>query len=245
MTRSAIHAATDTARSHPGPATGQVRAPERVASVLLVDHQTTLRQALARELTRRSEFEVVGQAGSLREARRTLEDVDVAIVELVLPDGSGGELISDLRTASPDAQTLVLGGSLTRTQTAFAVAHGAAGVMSKAEPLDRVLDAVRRLALGEALIGPRQTVELLRYAAEQRERQRGDRDAIASLTAREREILQALASGHNAGAIAELLTISPRTARNHITNILAKLGVHSQLQALVIAVRYDIVEIHE
>jgi PAS domain S-box-containing protein len=75
------------------------------------------------------------------------------------------------------------------------------------------------------------------------EQEHADRSAVATLTPREREVLQALADGPDSHAIADRLHITLRTERNHVANILAKLGVHSQLQALVFALRYDLVEI--
>jgi DNA-binding NarL/FixJ family response regulator len=105
------------------------------------------------------------------------------------------------------------------------------------------VDAVRRLQAGETLLPLGEVLELLRVAGSQREREYDDRQAIAQLTPREREVLQALADGLNTRQIAERLHISIRTERNHVASILAKLGVHSQLQAVVVALRYEIVEI--
>lgn len=89
-----------------------------------------------------------------------------------------------------------------------------------------------------------QVVELLRYAGHQREQEHTDRQAIERLTRREREVLQLLAEGLDSQPIADRLHITLRTERNHIANILTKLDVHSQLQAVVFALRYDIVKIH-
>jgi DNA-binding NarL/FixJ family response regulator len=85
-------------------------------------------------------------------------------------------------------------------------------------------------------------VELLRFAGRKREEEYEARQAIARLTPREKVVLQALAEGLDSREIAEQLSISVRTERNHMANILAKLGVHSQLQALVFAQRYGVVE---
>jgi DNA-binding NarL/FixJ family response regulator len=93
------------------------------------------------------------------------------------------------------------------------------------------------------LLPMEEIVALLRHAGRQREQEADDRAAIEQLTPRELELLQALAEGLDGGAIAERLHISRRTERNHFTNILNKLGVHSRLQALVLALRYDVVRI--
>jgi DNA-binding NarL/FixJ family response regulator len=99
------------------------------------------------------------------------------------------------------------------------------------------------LTAGETLLPLEEAVELLRFAGSKREQEYEAHQAIARLTSREKEVLQALAEGLNSQEIAERLSISVRTERNHMSSILAKLGVHSQLQALVFAVRHGVVEI--
>jgi DNA-binding NarL/FixJ family response regulator len=191
-------------------------------------------------------FMVVGQAGSLAEARRmleTLQAVDVAIIDLRLPDGSGGDLIRELRAHHPRAQALVLSAVLSRADIARAVEYGAAGVLHKMAGMDEVVEAVERLNAGEMLLTLEEVVELLRFASSRREEEYEARKAIERLTSRERELLQALAEGLDSREIAERLHISVKTEANHLTSILNKLGVHSRLQALVFAVRYGAVEI--
>jgi DNA-binding NarL/FixJ family response regulator len=106
-----------------------------------------------------------------------------------------------------------------------------------------VADAVRRLRAGETLMLLEEVVELLRFAGSEREQEYEARRAAESLTPREREVLQALAEGLDGKEIAERLHTSVRTERNHMASILSKLGVHSQLQALVFALRHGVVEI--
>lgn len=221
---------------------GGTTAPVRV---LLVEDHAAVREAIAAAFERERGVEVTGQAGSLAEARGMLGDVrvDVALLDLRLPDGDGCELIPELRHLNPGAQALVLSASLDRREIARAIEHGAAGVLSKAARLELVVDTVRRLGAGEIVMPPDEMVDLLRYASRQRAREHDDRQALAELTAREREVLQALANGLNARQLAEHLHISIRTARNHTSNILTKLRVHSQLQAILLALRYDVVRI--
>jgi len=165
------------------------------------------------------------------------------VLDLGLPDGYGADLIKELRMVNPRAQALVLSAAFDRADIARAVQSGAAGVLNKTADLDDVVDAVRRLRAGETLLPMDEIVELLRFADHQREREHDEREALAELTSREREILQALAEGLDSQRIADRLHVSIHTARNHINNILAKLGVHSQLQALILAFRYDVVKI--
>ena len=216
---------------------------EEKVRILLVEDHAIFREVLAPTLEQEASFEVVGQAGSLAEARRMLERVDVAVIDLGLPDGYGGDLIKDLREANPHAQALVLSATLERAEIARAVEAGAAGVVHKTAHLDEVVDALRRLRRGETLLPLEEVVELLRFASSRREEEHEAHQAIEKLTPREREVLQALARGLDSQQIAERLHISLRTERNHMASILSKLGVHSQLQALVFALRYGVAEI--
>jgi PAS domain S-box-containing protein len=219
---------------------------EEEVRILLVDDHASIREALASTFEGEG-FEIVGQAGSLAEARRMLEEaqqeIDVAVVDLGLPDGYGADLSEELREKNPQAQTLVLSASLDHANTARAVEQGAAGVLNKTAHLDEVVEAVRRLRAGETLMPLEEVVGLLRYAGRAREHEYEARQALEKLTSREIDVLQALAEGLASEGIAERLQISVSTQRNHVSSILLKLGVHSQLQALVFAVRHGVVEI--
>lgn len=214
---------------------------ERVG-VLIVDDHAAIRESIALAFEQDGGFRIAGLAGSLAEARTKLDGVDVAIIDLGLPDGSGAEL-ADLRAANPRAQPLVLSATVDRSSTAQAVERGAAAVLCKTAHLHQIVEAVRRLRAGETLIPLTETVELLRFAGRERERASSAQRLIDSLTAREREVLQLLADGLDGAAVASRLHISPRTQRNHVANILSKLGVHSQLQALVFALRHGVVTV--
>ena len=211
--------------------------------ILLVEDHASLRQAVAALFDREPGFTVVGQAGSLAEARTILDGVDVAIVDLNLPDGFGGDLIKEMRAANPHAMALVLSAYFDRAEIAQAVESGAAGVLHKSAGINEVVEAVRRLRACESLLPLEEIVELLRFASSRREQEQEALQAIAQLTPREREVLKPLAAGLDGKEIAEQLNISLRTERNHMASILAKLGMHSRLQALVFALRHGVVNI--
>ena len=193
------------------------------ARVLLVDDHAAIREAMAMAFADDGRFVVAAQAGTVAEARQALEGIDVAIIDLVLPDGDGSDLIAELRAVNPNAQALVLSANVDRSAAARAVEKGAAGVLSKITHLHEVVGAVRRVLAGETLIPLDEVVELLRFAGRERERELDERRLIETLTAREREILQLLADGLDGPAMAARLYISPRTQRNHVANILGKL----------------------
>jgi PAS domain S-box-containing protein len=217
--------------------------PGEEVRILLVEDHVAVREAVASAFVREEDFTVVGQAASLAEARGMLDEVDVAVVDLALPDGYGGDLITELRDANPGAQALVLSASIDRADIARAVESGAAGVLAKTAHLDEVVESVRRLRAGEALMPLAEVVDLLRFASRRRQREHDDRLAISRLTPREREVLQGLAEGLDSQGIAERLHITGRTERNHVASILTKLGVHSRLQALVFGLRYGVVRV--
>ena len=211
--------------------------------VLLVDDHAAFREPLAFMFDREPEFEVVAQAGSLSEARRDLEVIDLAVVDLDLPDGDGTELIGELRAVNPEGMVLVLTASVDREAYARAVEAGAAGVLNKSARIMEVIEAARCLVEGKALLSSDEVVELLRLAARGRERDHEARLAIEQLTPRELEVLQALADGLSDKEIAERLYVGSGTVRSHVVNIFGKLGVHSRLQALLFAVRHGLIDI--
>ena len=214
--------------------------------VLLVEDHASFRQALAFMLEREPGFEVAGQVGSLAEARQlngeVLENVEVAIVDLALPDGDGLELIEDF-SSEPRMTTLVLSASLEPGRFARAVEAGASGVLHKSTPIKDIVEAVQLLRAGEALLSPAEVVEMLRLVGRERQEELAARQAVERLTPREKEVLQALAEGLESKEIAEKLNVTVETERTHMVNILHKLGVHSRLQALVFAARYGVVQI--
>jgi DNA-binding NarL/FixJ family response regulator len=211
--------------------------------VLLVDDHAAIREALALAFAQDDGFIVTGQAGSMAEARALLDGVDVAIVDLELPDGDGADLVEELHLHDPGIETLVLTAHADRPSIARAVDRGAVAVLSKTTHLHEVVSAVRRLRAGERMMAPDELVDLLRLARRRRERELDERRLVDALTAREREVLQLLAEGLSGAAIARLLHISPRTQRNHVASVLAKLDVHSQLQAVVFALQHGLVQV--
>lgn len=211
--------------------------------VLLVEDHAAFRQPLAFILDREEGLTVVGQAGSLAEARRQLTGVDVAVVDLNLPDGSGVDLVHELRSVNPESMVLVLTGSVNPGDYARAVEAGAAGVLHKSAGLSEIIRAIHRLAAGEILLAPSDLIDMLRLSGQQRLREREAQAALERLTPREHEVLQALADGLNDKEIAVRLNIRTETVRTHMVNILGKLGVESRLQALIFAVRQGLVSI--
>jgi DNA-binding NarL/FixJ family response regulator len=164
-------------------------------------------------------------------------DADVAVMDLGLPDGSGADVMWELREANPSVKILVLTSSVDREQIARAVEAGAGGFLHKSVGVGEIVGAIRRLASGEVLIPPEEIIDLLRLAAQKREEWHRQRLAVMKLTRRETEVLEALAEGLDSEGISRRLGVTVETERTHIVNILNKLKAHSRLEAVVIAVQ--------
>lgn len=214
---------------------------------LLVDDHPSFRMPLAFMFEQEPDLKVIAQAGSLAEARETLErvgsSVDLVLVDLDLPDGSGTKLIREVHAANPNALVLVLSAFSDRKWLAQAIEAGAAGILHKSSRVDEVIDAVRRLWAGEHLISPKEVVEATRFMDRQRQEDREAQQLFAKLTPREREVLQALANGLSDKELAQNLHVDVDTVQTHMGNIRSKLEVASRLQALVFAVRHSVVKI--
>ncbi len=113
-----------------------------------MEDSATVRQAIASEFEADPRFEVVGQAASLAEARQLLAQAEVAILDLGLPDGSGADLIPELRRANPNARAIVLSTTYDRSLHLRATEHGAAAVLDKLAHLGQVTQAVWQILSG-------------------------------------------------------------------------------------------------
>jgi RNA polymerase sigma factor (sigma-70 family) len=219
---------------------------EHSIRLILVDDHRSFRVPVAYMLDREPDLVVVGQASSLAEAREQIASgiaIDVALIDLDLPDGNGVDLIHALRASNPTAYAVVLSGTADAKARALAVEAGASAVLHKVIDIAEIADAVRRLSAGETLIPPVEVIALAREAARFREQTRAARSVLANLTPRERDVLQAIADGLSDKQIADRLYVSPKTVRNHVAGLLDKLGVDSRLQALILALRHGIVAI--
>jgi DNA-binding NarL/FixJ family response regulator len=211
--------------------------------LLIVEDHAAVRDPLAFLLSREPDMTIVGAVGSLSEARQHLSGVDIALLDLDLPDGIGTDLIGQIRAASPGARALILTGSGNLQNHARAIGAGASGVLHKTTAISEIIEAIRKLATGEPLLAPDELIALLRLAARQREQDSETEQRLSQLTPRERDLLRALAQGLSDQQIADRHSVSIRTIQTQMARLLDKLGVDSRLQALVLAVRHRVVHI--
>lgn len=212
--------------------------------VLLVEDHRVFREALALAVALEPDLGIAGQAGSVAEARALIQGgarFDVLVLDLDLPDGHGASLIERMLATRPGTQVLVLTASADRSDLTGAVRAGAAGVLHKTSELVDIIGAIRLLGAGQSLLTPEEVASLAREDRVEHRRERIEREALAQLTRREREVLQLLAEGLADREIAARLSISPPTVHAHMARLLGKLGVESRLKALIVAVRHGVV----
>ena len=212
--------------------------------LLLVDDHTTFRGALAFMLDREADITIAGEAGNLADARSILErtPIDVALVDLDLNGEDGTALVHAMHARHPESVAIVLTANQRAESRAIAVAAGAVGVLFKTASIPEVIAAVRQAASGQALITRMELVALFRDAAAHQAKTADGERALRSLTAREKDVLRALAEGLDNQAIADRLYVGHETVRSHVVRILRKLDVDSRLQAVLFALRYGFVK---
>ena len=199
--------------------------------VLIADDHAVVRQGLRTFLSLQEDIEVVGEAATgaaaVAEAERLAPDV--VLVDLVMPQMDGVEAIRQLRERAPAARAIVLSSFIDDDRLFPVVRAGAAGYLLKDIQPAELVDAIRTVHGGGALLHPRVAARLLSEVA-------GD-----PLTPREREVLALLGRGMANKVIARELGMAEKTVKAHVSSILAKLGVSDRTQAALYAVRAGLV----
>jgi DNA-binding NarL/FixJ family response regulator len=208
--------------------------------VLVADSALLGREALRAALAAEAGISAsaVGIEALLDSVTRTAPTVTVIVASLDPRDGL--DACALLKDADVETRVVVVGTSADPELLAAAVEVGADGFVSFADQMDELADAVRRVAAGEASIPSGMLGGLLKHLI----RRRREEDAVvgrfATLTRREQEVLALLADGLDQEAIATRLVVSKHTARTHVQNVLAKLDVHSRLEAVALVYQYDL-----
>lgn len=210
--------------------------------IVLIDPHRAFREALAFVLDREPDLTVVDQAGSVAETRSWLEaentPAQVVLTELQLADGTGLDILDLVQAHIPECHLIGLCSTGDKRQHAQAISAGMSGVIQKTVGMDTVIQAVRNVRDGAPVHPASEMVAMLRMANQMLQEDRTAQQALARLTPREMDVLQALALGMSDKEIAQHLKVSSNTVAAHIVHILGKLNVHSRLQAVLLGIRY-------
>jgi DNA-binding NarL/FixJ family response regulator len=215
--------------------------------VLIVDDQPLMRTGFRMILDAEPDIEVVGEGSQGFEAIELADHVrpDVVLMDIRMPRMDGIE--ATRRLAGPQARDPVRVLILTTFDldelVLGALRAGASGFLLKDAPPEDMLDAVRVVARGDALIAPSVTRRLLdRFASKLPDPQRARPPALDGLTAREVEVLGLMARGMSNAEIAEQLVVSETTVKTHVGRVLSKLDLRDRVQAVVLAYETGIVQ---
>jgi DNA-binding NarL/FixJ family response regulator len=210
--------------------------------VLLVDDHDLFRTGL-KNLLEEQGVQVVGEAPNGQTALRLAPELvpDVVIMDLNMPGLSGVETTRHLTATAPLARVVVLTISVDDEDVMDAVMAGACGYLLKDASIEDLLTGIRAAAAGESLISPQIASKVLQRLRSQGKSVDAAATIRAELSDREVEVLKLIANGKDNAQIASELFISPKTVKNHISNILMKLQIDNRIQAAVYAVRSGIV----
>jgi len=212
--------------------------------VLLADDQSLIRAGFRMILESQPDIEVIGEAANgeqAAEATRRLRP-DVVMMDIQMPDGDG--LAATRRIAEdpdPHSRVIILT-TFERDEYVFEALHaGASGFLLKNAPPEQLVDAVRLVASGEALLAPSVTRRVIEQFA-RRPVEADVRARLDSLTQREREVLVMLARGMSNSELAAELFVTEGTIKTHLSSLLAKLGLRDRVQAVVLAYESGLVK---
>jgi len=210
--------------------------------VLLVDDHDLFRTGLRNLLEERGVV-IAGEAGDGAEAVRLVREVapDVVIMDLHMPGVSGIEAIRQIGGIAPLTRVLVLTISDQDEDVLHAILAGACGYLLKDSSVEELIRGIEAAAIGESLVSPAIAGKVLQQVRATAASPDAAETIRAELSEREIEVLKLIASGNDNAMIAAELHISPKTVKNHISNILMKLQIQNRIQAAVYAVRSGIV----
>ncbi len=212
--------------------------------ILIADDHTLVRAGLAAFLKISDDFEVVGEAADgveVIEAARKLKP-DVVLMDIAMPKLGGLEATVEIKKVNPDIKILVLTQYEDIVYVRRFLKAGASGYLLKKAVTDDLIKAIHVIAGGEMYLHPSVASGVIEgYLGVQKGGV--EDDPYERLTNREKEVLKLIAEGHTRKEIAEILTITVRTAVAHQENICAKLGLHSRIDLVKFAIKQDIVKV--
>lgn len=204
--------------------------------LLLVDDQAMFREGLGTLLALQPDFEIAGEAGDGAAAVAAAKKIrpDVVLMDLRMPGVGGVEATRQIRTALPEARVIVLTTFEEDEEVFAALRAGASGYLLKASPSEKLCEAIRLAARGESLLEPSVTAKLVAEFTRLAARVPAAVKPVVlaePLSVREREVLRLLAEGLSNKEIGQRLNIAEGTVKNHMSQVLGKLGVLDRTQA--------------
>ncbi len=216
--------------------------------VVLVDDQTLVRAGFRVLIESSPDITVLGEAANGRQAVEVVAATapDIVLMDVRMPEMDGLEATRQiLAEAEPDCTRVVILTTFELDEYVYeALRSGASGFLLKDVPPEYLLDAIRTVAAGNALLAPSITRRLIAQFVERAPARSGDRTLLGTLTPREREVLVAVAQGWSNAEVADGLHMSPATAKTHVSRLLTKLGARDRAQLVVTAYESGLMDQH-
>ena len=221
---------------------GEKTEGKQAVRVLLVDDHDLFRTGL-RNLLEEQGLDIVGEAADGAQAVRMTRELapDVVVMDLNMPGMTGVEATRQVTTAAPLTRVVVLTISDQDGDVLDAILAGACGYLMKDASIDELMAGIRAASIGESLISSHIAGKVLQRIRATSTQPQIEQQIRTELSDREIEVLKLIANGKDNAMIAAELHISPKTVKNHISNILMKLQIDNRIQAAVYAVRSGIV----
>ncbi|MGW0758426.1 response regulator [Streptomyces sp. NPDC002814] len=210
--------------------------PHDPIRVFLLDDHEVVRRGVRDLLNDEPDITVIGEAGTVEQALVRVPALrpQVAVLDVRLPDGDGVTVCRELRSRMPELTCLMLTSFDDEEALLDSIMAGASGYVLKQIRGSDLVSAVRTVAGGQSLLDPSATTKLMARLREGQHKEEQP-EALPGLTDREREILALIGEGLTNRQIGERLYLAEKTVKNHISRLLAKLGVERRIQAAVIA----------
>ena len=213
--------------------------------ILVADDHALFRRGLNMVLETEGGIEVIGEAEDGAEAVEKALDLapDVVLMDVRMPRLSGIEAAARIREGIPSVKILMLTVSDEEDDLYAAIKAGANGYLLKEISIEEVADAIRAVTQGQSLISPSMASKLLdEFTSLSKQADEKQGPHAPRLTERELEVLQLVAQGLSNRKIADKLYISENTVKNHVRNMLEKLHVHSRMEAVLYAMRENLID---
>jgi NarL family two-component system response regulator LiaR len=209
----------------------------KTIKVLLVDDHNVVRSGLAAFLMAFDDLELVGEANNGEEAVRKVKELnpDVVLMDLVMPKMDGAEATEEIMDYDPDLKVIALTSFKEKDLIERVMEAGAIGYLLKNVGADELAEAIRDAEEGKPTLAPEAAQALI-------QKTRKPKNQVEELTPREKEVLQLMGEGLTNPQIAEELVISNSTVKFHVSSILGKLNVESRTEAVVYALKHDLID---
>jgi DNA-binding NarL/FixJ family response regulator len=214
------------------------------ARILIADDQALVRGGLRMILDAQPDLEVVGEAVDGRDALRQARELspDLVLMDVRMPELDGLETTRRLLDRDPSPKVVMLTTFDLDDYVYEAIRAGASGFLLKSAPPQQLIDGIRTVMAGDALLAPEITRRLLNRFVARPPHPTGIPPAFADLSGRELEVLRLIADGHSNAEIAATLFLSEATIKTHVTHILTKLRLRDRVQAVALAYRTGLMD---